>query len=435
MKKLVALLLCAMMVLTSVAALAEAPAEEGKVLNIHCWNDEFKLRFEKFFTVPEGVTVNWIITPNADNAYQNALDAALLKQADAAADEKVDLFLVEADYAVKYCGSDYTLDVIADVGLTEADVAEMYQYTKDVMTANGVLKGVSWQACPAGFIYRRSFAEEVLGTDDPAEVQKAVADWEKFDETAALMKDFGYFMLSGYDDAYRIFSDNMSAPWVVDGKINRDASIEKWVEMTKKYTDNGWNNKANLWSAESAAGAGPDGTVFGYFGPAWFIDFSLAPWTLADANAPAEVGNGTWGDWAFCQGPQGFSWGGTWICAAAGTDNLSLVKDIMYKMTCDKEVAVKIVEEYGDFTNNVTAMTEMAAGDYQNAFLAGQNHLALFLENAQKINRAASTMYDQTCSEKIQAAMSDYFNGNVDLETAWANFFTAVEEVHPELTH
>ena len=107
----------------------------------------------------------------------------------------------------------------------------------------------------------------------------------------------------------------------------------------------------------------------------------------------------------------------------------------MYTMTCDKEVAVEIVKEYGDFTNNVSAMTEMAASDYKNEFLGGQNHLALFLENAQNINRAASTMYDQTCTEKIQAAMTDYFNGNVDLETAWANFFAAVEEVHPELTH
>ena len=434
MKKLVALLLCVLMAL-STFAMAEAPAEEGKVLNIYCWNDEFKTRFEAFYNVPEGVTVNWVIVPSEGNAYQNALDAALLAQETAAADEKVDMFLVEADYAVKYCGSDYTLDVINEVGLTEADVADMYQYTKDVMTANGVLKGVSWQACPAGFIYRRSFADEVLGTSDPAAVQEFVADWAKFDETAALMKDYGYFMLSGFDDAYRIFSDNMTAPWVVDGKINKDPSIEKWVEMTKLYTDNGWNNKANLWSAESGAGAGPDGKVFGYFGPAWFIDFPLAGWTLADVSQPAAVGNGTWGDWGFCEGPQGFSWGGTWICAAAGTDNLALVKDIMYTMTVDKEVAVAIVEAYGDFTNNVPAMTEMAAGDYQNPFLAGQNHLALLLNNAQAINRASSTPYDQTCSEKIQSSMADYFNGIVDLETAWANFFKAVEEVHPELTH
>ena len=48
----------------------------------------------------------------------------------------------------------------------------MYKYTKDIMTdSNGVLKGVSWQACPGGLIYSRSIAKDVLGTDDPAKVQ------------------------------------------------------------------------------------------------------------------------------------------------------------------------------------------------------------------------------------------------------------------------
>lgn len=433
MKKLVALLLAVLMLVPAALALGES--SDGKVLNIYCWNEEFKTRFEKFYTAPDGVTVNWVITPNQDNAYQNALDEALLAQDAAAADDKVDLFLVEADYALKYCATDYTLDVYGTVGLTEEDTKDMYQYTKDIMTADGVLKGLSWQACPGGFIYRRDYAKEVLGTDDPAEVQALLSDWTKFDETAAKMKDAGYFMLSGFDDAFRVFSDNMAAPWVVDGKIQKDASIEKWIEQTKLYTDNGYNNKANLWSAESGAGAQKDGKVFGYFGPTWFIDFSLAGWTMADASAPAEPGNGSWGEWAFCEGPQGFSWGGTWICAAAGTDNLELVKDIMLKMTCDKDTLVGIVKEYNDFTNNVPAMEEIANSDFSSAFLGGQNYIGLMLENAKKIDRSAMGPYDQTCSEKIQSAMADYFNGNVDLDTAWDNFFTSVEEIHPELTH
>lgn len=435
MKKIVALLLCLMMIVPTTLSLAET-AEEGKVLNIYCWNDEFKTRFEAFYKVPEGVTVNWIITPSDNNAYQNALDAALLDQENKPADEKIDLFLCEADYAVKYVDTDYTLDVINDLGLTDADVADMYQYTKDIMTdSNGNLKGLSWQACPGGFIYRRSIVKDVLGTDDPTAVQEALSDWDKFDAVAEQAKAKGYFMLSGFDDAYRCFADNMETPWVVDGVIVKDASIVKWIEMTKKYTDNGWNNKANLWSSESAAGAGKDGKVLGYFGPAWFIDFSLAPWTVEDSEAEAAVGNGSWGDWAFCEGPQGFSWGGTWVCGAAGTDNKTLVADIMKTMTCNTETLKAITENYNDFTNNVPVMTEMANSDFASAFLGGQNYLGLMLKNAQNINRAKSTMYDQTCTEKIMEAMKDYFNGVVDLDTAWNNYFTAVEEAHPELTH
>ena len=39
---------------------------EGKVFNIYAWNEEFKGFFEKYYTVPEGITVNWVINPSDD---------------------------------------------------------------------------------------------------------------------------------------------------------------------------------------------------------------------------------------------------------------------------------------------------------------------------------------------------------------------------------
>ena len=175
---------------------AEPAAEEGKVLNIYAWNEEFKSRLIAHYPGYEevdgttgkigDVTVKWNITPSNDNAYQNNLDANLLKQADAATDDKIDMFLIEADYALKYVDTDYTMP-IADLGITDADLANQYQYTKDIVTdSKGVLKGVSWQGCPGVLIYSRDVAKEVLGSDDPAEVQKAVADWDTFTEPLRL---------------------------------------------------------------------------------------------------------------------------------------------------------------------------------------------------------------------------------------------------------
>ena len=157
---------------TEVAS-TEAATEEGKVFNIYCWNEEFKSRLTDHYPGYEEVdgttgkigdiTVKWNITPSDDNAYQNNLDATLLKQADAAADDKIDLFLVEADYALKYVDTDYTMPV-KDLGITDADLANQYQYTKDVVTdSNGNLKGVSWQGCPGVLIYNREAAKAVLG--------------------------------------------------------------------------------------------------------------------------------------------------------------------------------------------------------------------------------------------------------------------------------
>ena len=429
-------LLAAALAITCAASLFAAK-KQGKVLNIYCWNEEFQSRFNSYYAskLPSDVKVNWVITPNQGGAYQDKLDEALLGQKKAKADDKVDIFLVEADYALKYVDTDYTLDVKKDIGLTDNDLAQQYKYTKDIMTSSkGKLKGVSWQACPGGFIYRRSIVKDVIGTDDPDEVGKALDNWDKFDDVAAKAKAKGYFMLSGYDDAFRVFSDNMKAPWVdKKGKIQVDPQIKRWVKMTKEYTDKGYNNKANLWSAESFAGATKDGKVLGYFGPAWFIDFCLAPATLENPNGSKAAGNGSYGDWAFCKGPQGFSWGGTWICGATGSDNIDLIKDIMKTLTCDALVAEKIAKEAGDFTNNESAMGKVANSSYQNSFLGGQNHMKFFLASAKSINKNNMSMYDQGMSETLQTCMADYFNGKVDEQKAWNNFYISITEKYPNL--
>ena len=425
MKKLLAAALAVASVVTFMSC-GGAKKAEGKVLNIYVWNDEFPSRFNDYYAskLPADVKVNFVQTANQDNAYQNKLDEVLLNQKNAAADDKVDIFLVEADYALKYVDTPYTLDVKKEIGLTDADLANQFKYTKDVMTdSKGVLKGVSWQACPAGFAYRRSYAKEVIGTDDPAEVQKALSDWNKFDDVAAKAKAKGYFMVSGFDDSFRVFSDNVKTKWVNGNKITIDPMINRWIEQTKIYTDKGYNNKTSLWDGEWSKGMMADGNVFGYFGPAWFIDFCM----------PHDEGS-AFGDWAFCKGPQGFSWGGTWICGAAGSDNIELIKDIMYTLTCDKATMVKIAKEAGDLTNNEPAMREVAASDYKNDFLGGQNHMAFFIDSAASIDKSFISAYDQGMNEKIQQSMMDYFNGKVTLDKAWDNFYIAVLEKYPNLT-
>lgn len=414
---------------------------EGKTLNIAGWNEEFKNYFEKYIKakMPEGVTVNFKITENKDNAYQNKLDEDLPKNEAASADDKIDMFLFEADYALKYVNSENTLDV-KSLGLTDEDLSGMYQYTKDVATTQDgskVLKGVSWQATPGLYAYRRSIAKDVLGTDDPAKVQEALADWTKFDEVAAKAADKGYKMLSGYDDAYRTFSNNVSAPWVNDNKeIIVDDNIMKWVDQTKTYTDKGYNNKTSLWTDAWAADQGPDGKVFGFFYSTWGINFTLAGNSLAvkeKDGGKLEVGNGGYGDWAVCYGPQAYFWGGTWMAAAKGTDNAALVGDVLKAFCCDKDFGVQFTKDTQDYYNNEAAMKELASSDFKSDFLGGQNHIALFVETAPKIDMSKISVYDQGLNETFQAKFKEYFDGTVDKDTALKNFYEAAIVKYPEL--
>ena len=424
---------------------AEEPAEQGKVLNIWCWNDEFQTRFNDYYpeveeaaedgsttTLKDGTVVNWIIEPNENNNYQTKLDEALLNQESASDDEKIDLFLVEADYARKYTNSDATMNIADLNGVLDA-TADQYDYTKEVVSdADGNVKGVSWQACPGLIAYRRSIAKDVLGTDDPEKVQEALADWDKFAETAKAMADKGYKMLSGYDDTFRPFYNNDAAPFVEDDKtINIDKNIMEWVKMTKEYTDNGWNNKTSLWQEDWNKDQGKDSKVFCIPACTWEIDFTLTG--NADPDQTKDPEKSAWGDYAVCVGPVSWCWGGTWLTAAAGTDNTDLVSDIMIKMTTDPEILNKIATEKGDFVNSKSVIADLAENYEGNDFLGGQNHYALLSDSAANLSLKIASAYDQGIIETMQGSMKDYFDGNADLEKAKANFETAIKEKYPNL--
>jgi len=413
------------------------PAEDtGTVLNIQCWNEEFKSRITDHYPGYEevdathgkigDVDVVWNITPSDDNAYQNHLDEALLNQENASADDKVDIFLVEADYALKYVDQPYTM-TMADLGISDSDLSDQYKYTQDIVTdSNGNLKGSSWQACSAGLIYNREAAKEVLGTDDPTEVQAAVADWDKYNETAAKVADAGYTMCS-VNDTYRVYSNNVSGKWVQDGKVVVDKNIDKWVDDSMALVESKAEDTDDLWGDDWGKGKLPEGKVFCYFGPAWFFNFSL------DADKEGTIANK--GGWGFCEGPQSYYWGGTWICAATGTDNPNLVKDIILTMTTDKTVLKDIAQKDSDCVNSKSVLAELAADDSGNLdILGGQNPYEQLAAGAEGIDLSNLSAYDQGCNEEFQNAMKNYFEGNATKDEALDMFKKAIVEKYPDVT-
>ena len=229
--------------------------------------------------------------------------------------------------------------------------------------------------------------------------------------------------------------NNVSKKWVSDDKkIQIDDNIMKWVDDSKKLVDAGETGTADLWSDDWKKGFYPEGKVFSYFGPAWLVNFSMA------ADESGSIGNQ--GGWGAAQGPQGFFWGGTWICAAAGTDNADLVKDIMLKMTTDDDIMKDIVVKDDDFVNNSTVMDGLADGTimgkddkpYTSTILGGQNPLPMYIAGVKTLDLSNLSAYDQGCNEEFQKAMKDYFEGNCDKDTAIETFKKAVIEKYPDIS-
>ena len=415
---------------------APTEAEEGKVLNIWTWNEEFWGFLGKYYadevvdeyTLKKGdVTIKRTTYPSDGGAYQDALDTALLNQANAAADEKVDLFLAEADYIVKYTNSEATMDV-KSIGVS--DFSNAYQYTVEAASdANGIVKGVSFQCCPAAVIYRRSIAKDVLGTDDPAAVQEAISDWDKFNDVAAQAKEKGYYMIPTTNATYRVYSNNATSPWVVDGKLNIDSNIEAWMDQSEEFVKNKYTAyTSNIWGDEATSEMFASGKSMCFFGPAWYFNFSMT-----NAQDPEK---GCPGDWAICQGPQAWFWGGTWMLAATGTDNPTMVADIMNTFINDEAVCDALVKDEAQFSNNQKINNKYAEdASFGSEFLGGQNPNTVFAELAKNIKFQNVTSYDQLCNEGIQTYFTEFLDGQVSSrEDAINNFKDYIRTTYPTVT-
>lgn len=399
------------------------PVEEGKRLFVMCMNDEFynvfKSHYPDFVETSKGegmigdVTVKFAHSSNVDYDYYVKLDHDLTKQEELPSEERIDLFIFDSDFAKKYVYSDYVLP-LSEIGITDVDTAEMYGYLRKMGTsASGELKAVSWKASPAVFAYRRSIAREVLGTDEPDKVQEYVSDWERFTETAELMKQSGYKMLSGYSDAYRIFSQQRTMPWVNEEKeIVIDEALLQWLELSRTYLENGYLYDYPLWSDAWAQAQRSNSDVFGFFYATWGIAHTL----------PVNTDEGGTGDWAVCEGPQPSYWGDSLVAVSYKTDNPTLAADIIRTLFCDKQTMRKMAEN-SEFVNNSAVMKVLAENGSGIELLGGQNPIAVFDSCADKISFSMSAQCDHDLEWYFTTYLDEYIKGNTELETALDSFY------------
>lgn len=427
------------------------PEPEGSVLHIYCIGEDFKSRMQDYYPDYE-ITgddtgkigesrVKWHVF-NDDAEYRDSLNEVLEDQS-RPPEEKVDLYVVKEEYLRDYVESGNSLDVMADVGLTAEELADQFPYTQQIaMDRDGKLKALSWQATPGVFTYRRSIAAEVLGSDDPETVQEAVSDWDRFAETAQRMKEAGYYMLSAYGDAYQVYSDNVSSPWVRDGVLNIDPHLEDWAFQTREFAENGYIHGTEQWSDEWRADHTGDGEVFGFFYSSWGIHYTLQDKAEGTSNSDGEdedededssVTSAT-GDYAVCRGPQPSHFGGQWIVAAPGSDDTELVRKVLYTMTCDPAVLKKITGDIKEFTNTVSGMKELAESDYKAEVLGGQNPIPVYVETALALNQRYVTSYDDDLDLGFQVTMQDYFEGRTSETDALETFRKAALSRYEELT-
>lgn len=435
MKRFLSFLLITVMLLSTVACSGQeatveqgeegVPAEnQGDTLVVWTFTEEIKGMIENHYLkdnpdLPYDVQI--VVVPNEN--YQSKLDPAL-----ASGKSAPDVFALEAAYIKKYTNSPYTKP-LTSLGFADESDATL-DYVMDVARdENGVLKGLSWQATPGAYFYRRSMAEEYLGTSEPEEVQALVSDFEKFYNVAKTVNEQSGGTVSAIGsmgDLTQVFFAARDKGWVEDGKLIIDPKIDELMEMAKKFEEEGLSAQANQWEELWFAGMSGD-SVFGYFLPTWGLHYVLKP------NATnANTGESTEGDWGMIQGPSPYFWGGTWLAVREGTEMEQAAADLVEYMTLNEAFLEEWALETGDVLSNVTVVDKIK-DTYSEPFLAGQNHYAAFARMAEDIDATIITGYDQDIQTLLEEQLIAYSKGEKDKETAMADFKSAVKNYYPDL--
>ena len=138
-----------------------AAAEEEITLNVWSFTNELEGMINKYYAPTHpNVKIQYTLYPTDGGEYTSKVDAIMASAA--TSDEAPDVFTLEAAFVKEYVNSDVTAN-LADVGITEEEVAAAIPVMKQIGTSNinGQLKGLSWQATPGALMYRASLLKSI----------------------------------------------------------------------------------------------------------------------------------------------------------------------------------------------------------------------------------------------------------------------------------
>ena len=428
MKKSMKVFAALALVAIALTGCSKKPA--GKTtLNVWAFTDEVPNMVQKYIdTHPDcGFDYKSTIIATTDGAYQPALDQAL------ASKDAPDIYAAESAFVLKYTQGDASnyaatykeLGIDVDSLIKASNTA---QYTVDIGSRKGEVVGLGYQATGGAFIYRRSIAKATWGSDDPKVVKDKIGggtqSLDKFWAAAEDLKKAGYKICSGDGDLWHCVENSSDKGWIVNGELYIDPKREAFMDYSKKLYDNGYHNDTRDWQDAWFADMKETGTAFGFFGPAWLINYTIAPNCGGSA-----VGEGSYGDWGICESPIGFFWGGTWVLAGKNSKNKEAAGKVIQWITLDYDNnSLQYMWANGTFSgpngtkDSVGSGTVMSKSNGELAFLAGQNMFDVFVPANSFANGKNLTQYDETINSYFRDQVREYAYGNKSKADAIAAF-------------
>lgn len=416
-------------------------SSESTTINLWSFSNEVQKMVEVFISNhPElKIKLNSTILATSNNEYQPALDRALK----AGGKDAPDIYVAEADFVLKYTKGSMASYAIpyADLGINidkAIEDAQIVDYVVDIgRNPNGNIAGLAYQTTGGCFIYRRSVAKQIFGTDNPVQVQEAIGggsgDWGNFLEAAEKCGSKNVAILSNTDSIWRVIEPSAEKGWIVDDKLNIDPKREEFLDLSRKLYENNWTNKTTEWTTPwyddmKGTGAKP---VLGFFGPSWLIYYNIA-----GNCGGTKVGEGTYGDWAVCSSPVPFTWGGSWLLANKNLNSNSkkkeIVKAILNWITLDaSETGLQYMWANGSMNgikDTVASSKVMSMVNGEEAFLGGQDMFEYFIPANENASVDTMTLLDSSINYYWKEVIQGYSIGMLTREAAITEFKNEVFE-------
>ena len=358
----------------------------------------------------------------------------------------VDVFVGEPQMLPNFFEAGFS----ADLSEFDSEVkSRLVDYTYEAgCDEDGVLRAISYQACPGSVIYRRDLALEVFGTDDPDEIGKLFSSFDAIRDTADKLQAKGYSIF-GDTGSLRWFASS-SNPWVKDGQLivdqdrldyfdcavdlyqkNQVAFATEWsapwyASMAGPLPqladgDDVWGMDKDALMAEGEAGGAGITQVFSYVMPSWGA-------LIVRDNAEGNKGN-----FGICSGVCGFFGGGTFLTVNEYSEHKDAAKQFIEFCTLNDETAQWwLGASNGDVVSSKAVLE--ANSDYENESFGNQHTYAFYLEEMEKIDYSLITGYDDTIKDAFGNAIISVQKGEQTKEAAMQEFYSTVITLLPELT-
>lgn len=402
------------------------PVREYVTLNVYSFNSEMEDICNRYMQLHpyRQFDINVTTFTNSEE-YTAALDQMLVSSSSAP-----DIYAMDSNYVLKYTQGDYASYAASyrDLGIDvnkKINSAQIAPYVCNVGTRpyDNEVVALSYQSTGGCFIYRRSIAQDIWGTDDPAKVQKKIGGgtgkWDKFWSAAEDCKSNGYYVVSGIDDIWNVVAGGAEKSWIVNGNLNIDPKRESFIDMAKRLLENGYTLDHTSWGTDWYADMKQSGKVLGYFGPAWLLNYIIA------------INNDSYGDWAVCQSPVAFSWGGSYLAASkyipenkklAAAELLEWILLDTSEEGMQYRLANGILFDNGGTKDTCSSMVVLRKSDGAVGFTGYQDVFEYFIPASENVTGKNLSQYDYIFEGYFKKYVRQYCWGEIYRADVLTNF-------------